>query len=194
MKTYRRRMTWVLAITTLLSAGTASAQMQPNPPGPLPFSTYDANGDGRVTAEEYYAARNERIAERAKQGRLMKNLGNAPSFEQFDHDGDGYLTELEMVKGQLDQMQQRPQRAMGRGAGRQSAGMARFGDFDLNGDGIVKPDEFDQVRAERQSSKAVQGYPMRNADTAPSFESFDSDGDGVLTPDEFVPGNRQPVQ
>lgn len=195
MKTNRHTMRLVLAVTIFFSAGYATAQMVPNSPGPLPFSAYDANGDNRVSAEEFYAARNDRIADRAKQGRLMKNLGNAPSFEQLDGDGDGYLTELEVVKGQLTQMQQQPsQRAMGRGAGRQAGGMASFADFDLNSDGFVQPDEFNQVRTERQKVKATQGYPMRNAATAPTFESFDTNADGRLTPEEFVPGNRNRVR
>ncbi len=194
MKTTRRNMTLVLTMTALFSAGYAMAQMTPNSPAPLSFSSYDTDGDNRVSKDEFYAARNDRIADRAKQGRMMKNLGNAPSFEQFDRDGDGYLTELEVVKGQLTHMQQRPQRARGGGTGRQPAGMAGFGDFDLDGDGVVKPDEFNQVRTARQSTKAAQGYPMRNASTSPSFESFDKNGDGQLTPDEFVPGNRKRMQ
>lgn len=193
MKTNRRNLMLVLAISTLLSAGYAIAQSAQMKPGPMPFSAYDTDGDSRVSADEFYAARNGRIAERAKQGRLMKNLGNAPSFEQLDSDGDGYLTELEVVKGQLSHMQQqRPQRAMG--ARRQAAGMASFSDFDLNGDGFVKPDEFNQVRTKRQAAKASQGLPMPNAASAPSFESFDANGDGQLTPDEFVPGNRNRVR
>lgn len=97
MKTNRRKLTLVLAVATLLGTGCLMAQMAP--PAPIPFAAYDTDGDNRVSADEYYAVRNARIAERAKDGRMMRNLGNAPSFEQFDSDGDGYLTEIEVVKG-----------------------------------------------------------------------------------------------
>jgi hypothetical protein len=33
--------------------------------------------------------------------------------------------------------------------------------------------------------RAEQGYPMRNAPNAPTFEAIDRDGDGQVGPDEF---------
>lgn len=193
MKTTTRKLTLVMAITTLLGAGVLLAVTPASPPGPIPFTAYDANGDGKLSADEFYAARNARIAERAQQGRMMKNLGNAPAFEALDADGDGYLSETELLKGQLSQMQEnrmnRPRGPMA-GGGRGNGAMAGFADFDSNGDGVVTPDEFAQTRAARQAEKAAQGYPMRNAGSAPSFESFDANGDGRLTTEEFVPGRR----
>lgn len=185
MRTYKRTLLLGMTIGTLLAAGSLLAV----PPGPIPFSTYDSNGDGRVSADEFYAARNARIGERAREGRLMRNLGNAPAFEAFDSDRDGYLSENELLKGQLSQMQQqrmnRPMVSNG-GGNRQAAG---FADFDSDGDGVVTAEEFARTRTARQGEKAAQGYPMRNAGSAPGFESFDVNGDGRLTPEEFVPGN-----
>lgn len=190
MKSNRRNYTLVLAIAALLGGGVLMAAGPAQ--GPIPFATYDSNGDGRVSVDEFYTARNARIAERAKAGRMMRNLGNAPAFEQFDTDADGYLSENELLKGQLSQMQEnRMNRSMGPmgGAGRGAGNMASFADFDNNGDGVVTAEEFAQTRAARQADKAAQGYPMRNAASAPSFESYDANGDGRLTPEEFVPGN-----
>jgi Ca2+-binding EF-hand superfamily protein len=189
MKTHQRTLLLSLAIGALLAAGSLLAV----PPGPIPFSSYDGNGDGRVSADEFYAARNARIGERAREGRLMRNLGNVPAFEAFDDDRDGYLSENELLKGQLSQMRQRqlnrPMAPMG-GADRQPGGAAGFADFDSNDDGVVTAEEFARTRADRQGEKAAQGYPMRNAGSAPGFESFDANGDGRLTPEEFVPGRR----
>ena len=63
--------------------------------------------------------------------------------------------------------------------------MPSFADFDLNGDGFVEEQEFDEARAKRISERASQGYPMRNAGNAPPFSAIDSDGDGRVSPQEF---------
>ena len=169
-----------LAVLLLLGAGSWAA-----PPVPMQFAEVDTDGDGRVSAAEFYAARNARIGERAKAGYAMRNLGNAPAFEQLDGDGDGYLSELELLRGQLDH----------RGAGRADRGPgqggrqpAQFSDFDRDGDGAVTQQEFDLTRAERQAARGQDGPGQVSA---PSFASFDRNGDGRLTPDEFTPGRRQ---
>ena len=67
--------------------------------GQMPvYSDLDANGDGAVTAEEFYAFRSQRMAARAEEGRKMKNAANAPSFEDLDLDGDENLSEAEFKK------------------------------------------------------------------------------------------------
>ncbi|MDR0776382.1 MAG: Spy/CpxP family protein refolding chaperone [Azonexus sp.] len=60
-----------------------------------------------------------------------------------------------------------------------------FQDFDLNGDGQITADEFNQAQAKRMSERAAAGFPMRGAASAPSFEAIDADHDGVVTPAEF---------
>ncbi|MCU7923655.1 MAG: hypothetical protein KZQ88_13260 [Candidatus Thiodiazotropha sp. (ex Dulcina madagascariensis)] len=60
-----------------------------------------------------------------------------------------------------------------------------FSAFDLNGDGVLVQAEFDQVRAQRISQRASQGYLMRNLPNAPTFSAIDSDGNGQVTPEEL---------
>jgi Ca2+-binding EF-hand superfamily protein len=60
-----------------------------------------------------------------------------------------------------------------------------FQDFDLNGDGLITADEFQQARAKRISERASAGFPMRGLSNAPSFEDIDANHDGVVTPAEF---------
>ena len=62
------------------------------------YSDLDANADNAVTAEELYAFRGKRMAERAEAGRKLKNAKNAPSFEDLDLDGDGNLSADEFAK------------------------------------------------------------------------------------------------
>lgn len=62
------------------------------------YADLDANADNAVTAEELYAFRGKRMAERAEAGRKLKNAKNAPSFEDLDLDGDGNLSADEFAK------------------------------------------------------------------------------------------------
>ncbi len=57
--------------------------------------------------------------------------------------------------------------------------------MDLNGDGAITIDELTKVRGERMSYRARQGYPMRNAGNAPSFQEIDTDGNGSISPAEM---------
>jgi Ca2+-binding EF-hand superfamily protein len=73
--------------------------------------------------------------------------------------------------------------------------MPAFSEFDLDGDGLLQPQEFEQARAQRIRERAEQGYRMRNLGNAPSFSSIDSNGDGVVSAQEFVAAqakHRQP--
>jgi hypothetical protein len=71
---------------------------------------------------------------------------------------------------------------MGPGWGRN---MPAFDQFDRDGNGKISPDELDATRAERQSQRAAQGYPMRGAAYAPSFSDIDGDGNGSISPGEL---------
>jgi hypothetical protein len=62
------------------------------------YSDFDANADGEVNAEEFYALRSQRMAARAEAGGKMKNAENAPTFEDLDLDNDGNLSEDEFAE------------------------------------------------------------------------------------------------
>jgi Ca2+-binding EF-hand superfamily protein len=69
-------------------------------------------------------------------------------------------------------------------------GPMSFSMYDLNGDGFITAQEFNDVRAKRMQEKANAGMPMRNAGNAPSFESFDTNGDGKITELELLKGQN----
>ncbi len=60
-----------------------------------------------------------------------------------------------------------------------------FGAYDANNDGKITQSEFEDTRAKRMSQKYEQGYPLRNAQNAPTFESIDKNKDGVLSKEEL---------
>ena len=64
------------------------------------YSELDANEDGAVSSEEFYAFRGKRMAERAEAGGKMKHAENAPTFEELDLDGDGNLSADEFAEHQ----------------------------------------------------------------------------------------------
>jgi hypothetical protein len=66
------------------------------------FADFDLDGDGKMTADEFYKARSERIAKRAKEGRKMKGLANAPSFEDIDTNNDDSISPEEFKAHQAE--------------------------------------------------------------------------------------------
>jgi hypothetical protein len=64
--------------------------------------------------------------------------------------------------------------------------MPTFADFDLNKDGRITEDEFNEARAARIADRAQKGYPMRGLQNAASFADIDTNRDGTLSPAEFA--------
>ena len=97
--------TFLTAILLSTAIGTAVAANFTR--GPVPFGVIDANKDGVISAQEFDNHRNARQTARAAQGRLMRNAGRAPNFQNLDVDGNGYLTPAELVAGQQTRMASR---------------------------------------------------------------------------------------
>ncbi|RXJ88225.1 EF-hand domain-containing protein [Arcobacter sp. CECT 8985] len=108
-----------VAVCTFLAA-----QNFPNR-GPIPFNSFDINGDNIVTSKEFYKVRNDRMTQKAQQNMPMRNAGNAPSFEDMDKNGDGKLTKEEFDKFRSERMQQM-QRGKGMPGGNNGQGMGRM--------------------------------------------------------------------
>lgn len=74
------------------------------------FDTMDADGDGKVTKEEFKKGM-EKLAEKLKEkagdksGAMLEKLGGQladKAFEKLDADGDGKLTREEFEKAEFD--------------------------------------------------------------------------------------------
>ena len=187
MKSLKRR----LAIGMLFAMSGLAYGASPLPArGPLPFTAFDQDGNGSISRQEFEAVHGQRLQAPNPQGSATRRMMNPPDFSSFDTDGNGALSPDELANGQRNRMQQRQpgmggmgaNPAMGPGRGRN---MPTFGSFDLNGDGQLTQQEFEQARANRIRERAEQGYLMRNLKNAPPYSDIDSNGDGVVTPDEF---------
>ncbi len=71
------------------------------------FADFDEDGDGRISKTELERGRAARIAERSQQGHQMRNLQNAPSFEEMDLNGDQFIDRQEFAAAQRQHHQQR---------------------------------------------------------------------------------------
>ena len=142
--------------------------------GRIPFSAYDADGDGSITTQEFQDAKVQRGGGRGGSGKSMQGAGRAASFEELDTDGDGKLTPDELDAGR------------GKGSGRAHRRPRHsFEDVDTDGDGAISESEFHEAHAARIRESAEQGRPMKHARTPTTFADIDSDGDGSISREEF---------
>lgn len=95
--------------------------------GPMGFEAYDSDKNGSISQTEFYDLREKRMNAKAQQGMPMKNAGNAPSFEDFDTNGDKQLSKMELLEGQMKNMsEKKSQKGMNKGQGMgQGQGMGK---------------------------------------------------------------------
>jgi|AVFP01.1.fsa_nt_gi Ca2+-binding EF-hand superfamily protein len=116
------------------------------------FSDFDTDGDGRMSADEFAAGREARMQSRsgirARPGPGMGAGGaagrRAPTFAEFDLNGDGGLTKQEFYDVRAQRMRERAQLGFPMS---NAANAPTFEAVDSNADGVISPPEFAQSRA-----------------------------------------------
>lgn len=177
----------VLALVTGTLSWTSAQASEIPSRGPIPFNTYDSDGNGAISEQEFDSAQAKRLEIRATAGLAVRNAPSAPSFSELDRNSDGQLSQDELLGGQKAQMLEHASMmdtgiTPGIGRGYTPA----FSKCDLNHDGILLENEFIEARGNRISERAKQGFLMRGLGRGLSFSEIDLDGDDRVTPDEFA--------
>ena len=127
------------------------------------FEQYDLNNDGKITQSELEEARAKRMSQKAKDGKMLRNAGNAPAFTDMDKNNDGSLNQEEFRLHQTEQMKKWnkgncatgncPGMGQGKGMMKNAGNAPTFADIDTNKDGIISQDEFSAHQTQRMQNK-----------------------------------------
>ena len=110
-----------------------------------------------------------------------------PTFEQFDTDKDGFVSEAEFNALRGERIAARASE------GRQMRGLENapaFSDIDSNGDGRLDAEEFNAGRDAHMNAMREkhggQGMHHGKGMKMPTFEDLDLDGNGCIDAEEFA--------
>ena len=70
------------------------------------FADIDANGDSKISEQEFSEFHAARMSKMAAEGRKMKHAGDMPGFSDIDTDGDGFVSETELTTHQAEHHEQ----------------------------------------------------------------------------------------
>jgi Ca2+-binding EF-hand superfamily protein len=124
------------------------------------FAQFDLNNDGVITQKELEEARAKRMSQNAKDGKMLRNAGNAPAFGTMDINKDGILDQEEFRLHQTGQMKMKNKGycagncpGKGRRSGNNAGNAPSFADIDTNNDGSISQEEFRFHQSQRMKMK-----------------------------------------
>jgi hypothetical protein len=86
----------------ILGVGLVTAQDLPTR-GPIPFSSWDTDGNGTIDEAEFNSIREQRQEMAKSGGYKQKNMATAPTFAQIDKDNNSKITPEELMAVQKGQ-------------------------------------------------------------------------------------------
>jgi Ca2+-binding EF-hand superfamily protein len=89
-------------VSASVITGSVAAQMitGEEPRGPVSFETFDQDGDGRISPEEFDTMRTYRHAARAQAGLPLRKADQFHTFRSIDLDGNGGIDRREFATHQ----------------------------------------------------------------------------------------------
>lgn len=143
------------------------------------FADVDTDDDGKLSSDEIAAAHK---AHKQKMGGMKHQhaSGDGAGDGHGSGHGAGHKKGMNGTDCDCDC------KGKGKGhMGKKKANMPMFEDFDLNADGKIVEDEFNQAHAGIMAEMAAAGHQMKHAGEAPGFSGIDSNGDGEISREEF---------
>ena len=67
------------------------------------FADFDTNRDGSISQDELNQYRSDKLEQRAKEGRMMRNASKAQAFGDMDTNKDGKIDATEFSNHQMQQ-------------------------------------------------------------------------------------------
>jgi len=95
----------LITATTLIATTTQAVEPQSRMHRNMPtFADFDLDDNGEISQVEFNEVRSERISKNAEEGRMMRNMPKAMSFEDIDKDASGGISAQEFADHQEECM------------------------------------------------------------------------------------------
>jgi hypothetical protein len=128
------------------------------------FADFDQNGDGQLLPDEFAAAHQSLMQNRPGRGMgagmgpgMGRGMGrNMPTFAEFDLNRDGSLTEKEFYEARANRIKERSEQGYQM---RNLSNAPVFGAIDLDGNGLVDPQEFAMAQARHRQQMMQPPMP-----------------------------------
>lgn len=143
--------------------------------GPVPFESFDTDGNKMISPQEFVETHNQRKKMRADANMPMGRMPANQAFTDFDTNGDNLISADELDAGRTAMRQQGggPRQGMPPGMGRgMGPGMGP-------GPGMGRGPGMGPGRGMGRGPGMYRGTQM------PAFPDFDQNGDGGLSSEEF---------
>lgn len=149
--------------------------------GSIPSSIFDTDNDGSISKEEFNSVFSE--FDKNADGKLNRDEIRAGRRAMMDKRYEMLMQKRKEMMAKRDEMlmQKRMEMMSARMAGMRPS----FSDCDLNGDGKIPEEEFNQAREKRMTMMKKHGHPMKHMAEKPSFSDIDTNGDGAIDGEEF---------
>lgn len=155
------------------------------------FIDFDLDNNGQITQNEFNEAYAKRIGKRVKEGKMMRNAANAPSFSHIDTNHDGVIVPLEFKAYKIEKMK-KMKRAMDRKVRNkfQKNISDTFVKIDTDHSGQLSLEEFrtfrmKQIMQRKKRMMLKKSMRKKRRRNVPRFVDFDLDNNGKITRIEF---------